>query len=533
MSNSIKRSLILAAGISNRFFKPLYDKPKGLFQYKNELLIERQIRQFQEAGISDIAVVIGYEKEQYFYLEQKFGVKLFVNEEYNRRGSIKSLLAVPVAYYSNSYISCADHWYQNNPFLISNFDHSRSFRFTSYCENAHGEFVVTKDKNGRLSFVSSGAENGLCLCGLAYFSEEFATKLRELYLKEQDFLGVSDLHWEEFWARHTDELPLYAVDTPSGFKEFESVGDLQRDDGDVLSNVSTNAVSYICKTLNCSPNEIENIEPINRGLTNVSFSFSYGKNKYVCRAPGYSSSSLVNRQSEIWAQRYAIELGLDQSVIDIDESGWKLAHFIDVTSSFNYDDEECLIKAITSLRKFHDNAPLCGHSIDLLKEGDRLLALASKRKGNVASNYQELRAKLKFLDDRLKYEGWPKRLCHNDVYAVNYLRSSDRLDLIDWEYAGDNDPINDLATSIVRDSVSDEVALKILTIYLGHAPSSIELRHAYCCFALCGWYWFCWSVFKDTLGEDGTFMLPSWRGMYKYSELALNAYKEEDGLKHE
>ena len=94
-NTQINRALILAAGISNSFFKPLYDKPKGLFRFKDEILIERQIRQLQEAGISDIAIVIGYEKEQYFYLEQKLGVKLFVNENYARRGSLSSLLYPP------------------------------------------------------------------------------------------------------------------------------------------------------------------------------------------------------------------------------------------------------------------------------------------------------------------------------------------------------------------------------------------------------------------------------------------------------
>lgn len=536
METRISHALILAAGLSKRFFKPLYDKPKGLFKYKNELLIERQIRQLHEAGITDIAVVIGYEKEQYFYLEQKYGVKLFVNEEYARRGSLSSLLFPPSQYIERSYICCADHWYQDNPFFISNaqdFDKNRSFRLTLYSNKAQDEFVVRKNEEGKLSFVSSGAERGLCLCGLAYFSDDFAKRIRDLYQKEQNFLGVADLHWEEFWARHAEELPLYSVEAPSDFREFESVGDLQEDDGEVLSNVNTKAVDYICKTLNCAFNEIRDIEPINRGLTNVSFSFKYANNKYVCRAPGYSSTSLVNREAEIVAQRYAIQYGLDSSVIDINQEGWKLSYFINCTSSFSYSDEDCLSKAIISLRNFHDCAPLCGYSIDLLKEGDRLLALASKRKGNVQAKYQEIRDMLKFIDEQLKYEGWPKRLCHNDVYAVNYLKSSYGLYLIDWEYAGDNDPINDLATAIVRDELPETLALKMLGIYLGHIPTFKEIRHAYCCFALSGWYWFCWSVFKDTLGEDGFFMLPSWRGMHKYTALALNAYKQNEGKKHE
>ena len=89
-------AIILAAGTSGKFFKPLYDKPKGLFQFKGELLIERQIRQLKEAGVEQIAVVLGYEKEQYFYLEEKFGVELFINEKFAGQGNLGSLLIPPI-----------------------------------------------------------------------------------------------------------------------------------------------------------------------------------------------------------------------------------------------------------------------------------------------------------------------------------------------------------------------------------------------------------------------------------------------------
>ena len=56
-------AIIMAAGTSSRFAPLSYEKPKGLLQVKGEILIERQIRQLQEAGISDIIVVVGYMAE--------------------------------------------------------------------------------------------------------------------------------------------------------------------------------------------------------------------------------------------------------------------------------------------------------------------------------------------------------------------------------------------------------------------------------------------------------------------------------------
>ena len=67
----VDNAIIMAAGMSTRFAPISYEKPKGLLNVRGEVLIERQIRQLHEAGITDIAVVVGYKKELFFYLEQK------------------------------------------------------------------------------------------------------------------------------------------------------------------------------------------------------------------------------------------------------------------------------------------------------------------------------------------------------------------------------------------------------------------------------------------------------------------------------
>ena len=46
-----KNAIILAAGKSDRFAPFTYEKPKGLFIVRGEVLIERQIEQLIEAGV--------------------------------------------------------------------------------------------------------------------------------------------------------------------------------------------------------------------------------------------------------------------------------------------------------------------------------------------------------------------------------------------------------------------------------------------------------------------------------------------------
>lgn len=89
-----RNAIILAAGKSSRFAPFTYERPKGLFRVKGEILIERQIEQLQEAGIKEIYVIVGYMKEKFFYLEQKYGVTLLVNNTFAKNGNIYSVYVV-------------------------------------------------------------------------------------------------------------------------------------------------------------------------------------------------------------------------------------------------------------------------------------------------------------------------------------------------------------------------------------------------------------------------------------------------------
>lgn len=90
----VENAVILAAGLSSRFAPISYEKPKGLLKVRGEVLVERQIEQLLAAGITDITVVVGYKKEYFFYLEDKFGVSIVVNPDYASRNNSSSIKRV-------------------------------------------------------------------------------------------------------------------------------------------------------------------------------------------------------------------------------------------------------------------------------------------------------------------------------------------------------------------------------------------------------------------------------------------------------
>ena len=87
----VDNAIIMAAGISPRFAPISYELPKGLLKVNGEILIERQIEQLREAGIKEIVVVVGYMKERLFYLEDKYNVKILVNNDYHKRNNHSTL----------------------------------------------------------------------------------------------------------------------------------------------------------------------------------------------------------------------------------------------------------------------------------------------------------------------------------------------------------------------------------------------------------------------------------------------------------
>lgn len=66
----MKKAVIVAAGLSSRLYPLTKKTPKGLLPIGNQGLLERSINILRKHGIEEIAIVVGFEKEQ---IMQKFG----------------------------------------------------------------------------------------------------------------------------------------------------------------------------------------------------------------------------------------------------------------------------------------------------------------------------------------------------------------------------------------------------------------------------------------------------------------------------
>lgn len=527
----MKNAIILAAGKSTRFAPFTYEKPKGLFRVKGELLIERQIEQLRDAGVKDIYIVVGYMKEKFFYLEEKYGVKLIVNNTFAAKGNLYSLY-VARKYLNDTYICCSDQYFVENPFIEENINNI-SYRACSYQEGKFLEFAIEYSDADVITSLSVGGQDQMAMVGHAYFNKHFSNVFRKFMEKEINDFGVSNMFWEEFYAKHQNALTLYKKEFPrESILEFENIDDLRLFDSEFLLNVDSDIIMNICNTLRCNPNDIVNIQVIQAGLTNVSFRFSIEKKEYVYRHPGATAKELINRKTEVYAQNKAKELNIDKSVIYIDESGWKISYYVSDLVECNFEEnEEQLRIAMNYLRKIHSlkvNEEI--KIFDNVEEGKKLMKIASGTKGNLFSEFAELIEKVERLDKIVKKDadrlGIGLVLCHNDVYEPNYLATKDNdLYLIDWEYAGLNSPANDIACILCRDNYSEEQVERYLQMYFGRELTYDEHRYYIAYIALCGFYWFCWGLYKGSVGDDdGFFFLPAYRNLVRYIDIALDSY---------
>ncbi len=231
--HKVTNAIILAAGKSKRF-KPISDYcPKGLSIVKGEVLVERQIKQLQAVGISDITLVVGYKKEMFFYLADKYNVKIVVNEQYDTQDNISSLRLV-LDQLDNTYICSVDNYYPEN--LFNTYEY-RGFYSTIYVENNSDEWVVRTDEAGLINDVNIGAPSGHIMLGFVYFDREFSENFRRVI---HDVEGIDEYNhhvWEYLYMKYLDTLKLEIkeFDTNS-ILEFDTIDDAINFDESFLRN---------------------------------------------------------------------------------------------------------------------------------------------------------------------------------------------------------------------------------------------------------------------------------------------------------
>ncbi|WP_058986186.1 phosphotransferase [Hugonella massiliensis] len=521
----VDNAIIMAAGLSSRFVPLSYEKPKGVLTVRGEVLIERQIRQLQEAGITDITVVVGYMKEAFFYLEDMFGVKIAVNREYAKRNNNSSLHLIRDRL-SNTYICSSDDYFTQNPFEPYVY---QAYYSAEFFEGPTDEYVMEVGPGNRIERVDpNGGADAWCMIGHAYFDRSFSDAFVAILESEYERPETAGKLWEDIYIDHLRELPMVRRDYPAGtIYEFDSIKDLREFDQDFLENVDSAILDNICGYFGCDRGELGSIAPIKEGLTNLSFKFGLRGETYVYRHPGAGTEHLINRASETFSQQIARNLGIDSTFVYEDPAeGWKLSRYVEGCAPFDYGDARQVGEAMRIARILHGAAAESEWSFDVYEKARGIVESLEGRGYPLPPDFALLEARASSLHEHVSADGVAPCLCHNDMYGPNFLVHDGGMELIDWEYSAMGDYASDLGTFICCSGYGFEQAERAIAEYFGREPSPSELRHCTAYVGLSSYYWYVWALFKESEGDPvGEWLYLWYRAAKAYGKRALDMYE--------
>lgn len=524
----VKNAIIMAAGMSSRFAPLSYEKPKGLLLVKGEILIEREIRQLIEAGIEDITIVVGYMKEKFFYLEEKFGVRIVINEEYYKYNNTSSLIRVLDAL-DNTYICSSDNYFVDNVFEKYVY---RPYYSAVYAEGKTDEYCLVCDKSGLIKDVTFGGNDSWYMLGHVYFDRSFSEKFKQILVSEYNNLLTRDQLWENLYVRYISELHLYIRKYDADkVLEFDSLDELRNFDSEYINNIDSQILGNICNVLSCKKQDITNIASISSGLTNRSFSFSVNGKKYVYRHPGVGTEKYINRAGEAETMKIISQMGMDDTFIYIDEEGgWKISKYIENVRELNYHDATEVKQAIDLIRTLHDASIDVDYDFDIWKRTEEFIEKLKGKTDYDSENHKKIYDLVKEVRDCVAKDEYSKKcLCHNDCYYPNFLLDeNNKMYLIDWEYSGNDDPASDIGTFICCSDYTEEEAADIIRQYLCRDDlSDEEMAHYFGYVAIAAYYWYMWSLYQESTGNPmGEWMYLWHKYSVRYAKKTLEYLKK-------
>lgn len=191
----VKRAIIMAAGFGSRLQPLTSNTPKPLINVNGIPMIESIIKALKQNEINEIIVVVGYLKEKFDYLKDKYtNLKLVENPYFEKCNNISSLYVVK-EFIPESVILDGDQIVCHPSFLKKEFNQS------GYCclwtDKPTTEWVLQSEKGRVTSCFRNGADQGWELHSISYWNKKDGYMLQkdieEIFIKQQK----TDLYWDD------------------------------------------------------------------------------------------------------------------------------------------------------------------------------------------------------------------------------------------------------------------------------------------------------------------------------------------------
>lgn len=537
----VDAALIIAAGFGSRFVPLTFETPKGLLEVFGERMIERQIKQLHEVGIRDITIVVGYLKEKFEYLIDKYDVKLLYNPEYSCKNTLATVYhAKDVLAGRNVYLLSSDNWMRDNMYHTY-----ECFGWYSsvYMNGPTSEWCLSFNKKGRITGSSVGGRDSWVMYGPVFFSKTFSQQFLPVLEAYYQIGGTEQFYWEQVYAdmltgeakerilnaglslpevlqgrASETELDMSINKQPDNqVYEFENLEELRLFDPKYQNKSNNKAMELVSQVFQIPESEISDIRCLKSGMTNQSFLFQVQGKHYLCRIPGTGTEFLINRRQEKEVYDTVASLGITEHIIYFNgDTGYKISEYYEGSRNADPHNPDDMKKCMALLRRLHDCGLHVGHEFNL-KERINFYENLCRTHGSIP--FDDYETVLEWMDELLELLDKQKRdkvLSHIDSVADNFLFLPDgSIRLIDWEYSGMCDPLIDVAMYAIYSYYSLEQAYDLLCSYLDREPTVKEQFILYAYMALGGFLWALWAVYKSNIGQEfGEYTIV----MYRYAK---------------
>jgi thiamine kinase-like enzyme len=245
------------------------------------------------------------------------------------------------------------------------------------------------------------------------------------------------------------------------------------------------------------------------GLTNRNYKVTLGPERYVLRLAGAGTSEYIDRAAEAHNARVAAAAGVNAKVLHLEvESGTMLARYIDdslTMSEAAFKDLGRVERAGSTFRRMHRHTEPFTGRFDVFAQIDEYLALLRRNQARIPDGYEALQKEADVARRVLSERPAMLSPCHNDPLAENFLDAPERMYLVDWEYAGMNDPMWDLGDLSVEAGFGPEQDEALLGAYFEGTPPAAQRGRMVLAKGLCDLVWTLWGllqVMNDNPAED-------------------------------
>lgn len=215
------------------------------------------------------------------------------------------------------------------------------------------------------------------------------------------------------------------------------------------------------------------------GLTNHTYKVTGGSGReYVVRIPGEGTEELIVRGDEEIHTRLACGLGIDAELLYFGKDGSKVTAYIPdavTMSPESMKEEPNVCRAADIFRVLHRCGEDTGVPFDVFEMAGGYERFLENNGVALYEDYPRIKAEVMQIKADMDSVREPERVpCHNDPLCENWVMGPERMYLIDWEYAGMNDGMWDLADLSIEAGYGNGQDECLLRRYLGHAPEDVE-----------------------------------------------------------